>query len=110
MQFYGLRGFGNLTVREEALLATSLPPESRTMRSLSGMRFSFDQLLLAGILDQLRIANWTRTKDARKKRNFPKSILEELLRGPEEEPKKEEIETFETGEDLKRRLAEIRGE
>lgn len=110
LEYYGLHGFGLLPAAEEAALAASLPAESRIMRSVSGMRFSFDQLLLAGILDQLRVLNWSHTKDAKKKRNFPKSILDELIRGPEEAPKKDELETFESGEDLKRRLAEIRGD
>lgn len=111
LQFYGIRGFGTLTVQEEAILATRLPGESRIMRSISGLRFTFDQLLLAAVLDQVRVANWMRTKDAAKKRNFPKSILQELTKDPAaEENKKDEIETFETGEDFKRRLAEIRGE
>lgn len=110
LQYYGLHGFGNLPVSEEATLAVKLPADSRTMRAISGVRFTFDQLLLAGILDQLRIANWYRTKDARKKRNFPKSILDELIREPEEAPKKDEIETFEDGAAFKRRLAEIKGE
>lgn len=110
LEYYGLHGFGRLPVNEEAALAALLPAESRTMRKLSGIRFSFDQLLLAAILDQLRVANWYHTKDAKKKRNFPRSILDELVKGPEETSEKDEIETFESGEDFKRRLAEIRGE
>lgn len=90
-------------------MATTLPSDSRTMREISGVRWTFQELLLAGILDQLRVANWSRTKDARKKKNFPKSILEELLH-PEQKPEKDEIQTFNSGEELKRRLAELRGE
>lgn len=91
-------------------MATTLPADSRTVRELSGMRFSFDQLLLAGIYDQLRVLNWSKTKDGRKKRNFPKSILEELLH-PEDKKKeaKDEIQTFASGAEFDRRLAELRG-
>jgi len=81
------------------------------MRAISGVRFSFDQLLLAAVLDQLRIANWYHTKDAKRRKNFPESILNELLRKPEDKKtEKDEIETFESGADLMRRLNEIRGE
>lgn len=110
LEFYGLRGFGSLPVSEEAALASMLPAESRTMKKISGIRFSLDQLLLAGILDQLRVANWLHTKDARKRRNYPKSILEELLNGPKDAPEKDEIQVFESGEAFKARLAQIRGE
>lgn len=79
------------------------------MKKLSKLRFSLDQLLLAGILDQLRVLNWSKTKDAKHKRNFPKSILEELVKGPEEQ-KEEELETFESGEGFRKRMAQIKGE
>lgn len=90
-------------------MATSLPAESRTMRALSGLRFSVDQLLLAAVLDQLRVANWMRTKDAKHKRNFPRSILDEMV-NPEKKPEeKDELQTFSTGAEFDRRLAELRG-
>lgn len=110
LQYYGLRGFGTLSPGEEAMLAAGLPAESRTMRRLSGIRFSLDQLLLAGVLDQLRVLNWSRTKDARHKQNFPKSILDELIKGPAEKQKEEEIQVFSSGEDFKTRMAQIKGE
>ena len=95
-QYYGLHGFGTIPVIEEAMLATHLQADSRVMKSISGIRFSFDQLLLASILDQERISNWRGTKDAQHKRNFPKSITEELLNG-EKKKEKDKIETFDNG-------------
>lgn len=90
-------------------MATTLPAGSRTMRALSGLRFSFDQLLLAAILDQARVANWMRTKDAKHKRNFPRSILEALMNPEEKAEDKDEIQTFSSGAEFDRRLAELRG-
>lgn len=99
-----------MTPKQEAWMATTLPAESRTVRERSGLRFTTEEILLAGILDQLRIANWSRTKDAKKKRNFPKSILEAMIEPEEKKEKKDEVQAFDSPEAFRKRLAEIRGE
>ena len=91
-------------------MAATLPADSRTMREVGGLRYTLTEFMLAGILDQLRIANWYKTKDARKKRNFPKSYLDAMLQEPEAKEQKDDIQTFRTGDDFERRLRELRGE
>lgn len=108
-RYYGLREFGSLPPAAEAALAEGLPQEARTVQKITGVPYTFDQLLLAAVLDQLRIANWYNTTDRKHRRNFPESILDRMLQ-PEQKKKKDEIETFTSPEDLKRRLAEIKGE
>ena len=81
------------------MLVFGLPEDSRTMRILSGRSVSTDTLLLAGILDQLRIQAWSRSKAAKNHQGRPKSIMAALA-----EPKKkaDDIETFVSGDDFKR--------
>lgn len=108
-RYYGLREFGTLPPAKEAALADGLPQEARTIQKITGVPYTFDQLLLAAILDQLRVANWYNTTDRKHRRNFPESILEKMMQKPEEK-QKDEIETFADGDAFRRRLAQIRGE
>lgn len=108
-RYYGLREFGTLTPAAEAALADGLPQEARIYQKITGINYTFDQLLLAAVLDQLRIMKWRGTKDAKHRRNFPESILEKMIKGPEPE-KKDDIETFTSAAEFERRLAQIKGE
>lgn len=62
-----------------ATLAGGLSESSRVMRKLRGDGVSLDTMLRAAILDQLRIANWHRTKDGMAGKNVPKSVLSALM-------------------------------
>lgn len=64
-----------------ATLACGLDEGSRVLRKLRGDGVSLEPMLLAAILDQLRIANWYQTKDGVAGRNAPKSVLS-ALQGP----------------------------
>lgn len=99
-----------MPVEEEATLVEGLPKDSRIMQRLGKSKISLQEALLAAILDELRILNWSRTKDAKKKRNVPTSILEELTREPNAAADKDELQTFDSGDELKARLEQIRGE
>lgn len=65
-----------------------------------------DTLLMAAILDQERVSNWRHTKDAKKKQNFPKSILDAML-GKEEKEKKDDIAVFDSPEEFKARREKL---
>lgn len=95
VQYYGITDMSHYTVEAQAVLVCGLPEDSRTMRILSGRSVSTDTLLLAGILDQLRIQAWSRSKAAKNHQGRPKSIMAALV-----EPKKkaDDIETFESGD------------
>lgn len=106
-QYYGLYSFDGIPIRTQAMLAVGLPKEARIMKKLSGIEQEETVLLLAGILDELRIINWRGTKDAKHRRNFPKSILDELLHGKERE--KEKAKSFSNGEDFELYWENING-
>lgn len=105
-EYYGIHGFDSVSLEEQAILAAGLPAGSRSMRSISKSKYSLDTLVLVSILDQLRVLNWKMSKDAKKKRNFPASVLDELLHG-EEKNKKDELMIFSSGEEFKKRWAKI---
>ena len=111
MEYYGMQDFGrSLTVDQAAALAAGLPRESRSIKGISKSKYDFDTLVLVSILDQLRVLNWKMSKDAKKKKNFPESILNELLHGDEkkeEEKEKEKIVIFSSGEEFMKRRAQL---
>lgn len=77
-------------------LVYGLKDDSRTKMLLSGAKVSIDRLIQARIADELAFISWSKTKDAQKGKNRPKSIIESLLGTI----KKEEYVTFETMEEF----------
>ena len=63
-----------------AVLACGLPEESRIVRNRTGMQYSSVEMMLAGIFDRVSLLLYAQTKDAKKNRNRPKSLLEEMTR------------------------------
>ena len=104
VQYYGITDYKQLPVETQAVLTFGLPPESRTIRKITGIPCSTEVLLLAGILDQLRFQSWSRTKGAKTGRNKPKSILAALV---EQKDKDDEIMRFSSGEDYESYRAEL---
>ena len=98
-QYYGIYDLSCFSLEKQAALVFGLPEDSRTMRILSGRQVSTDTLLLAGILDQLRVQAWSRSKAAKNHSGKPKSIMAALIH-----PKREadDIVSFESGDDFKR--------
>lgn len=82
-----------LPVRKLAALSCGLPPESRTMRRVLGMKMTKEEMLLASICDRLSILCWMQTRDGHRGVNRPKQILQELTKEQEEKP-----QAFESGE------------
>lgn len=74
-----------LPVRLQATLAAGLREDSRAMRALSGRRATTEQLLSAAMLDRLSFLAWAKTKDAKRGRNRPESVLRLMLRKDEPE-------------------------
>lgn len=79
-----------------ATLACGLREDSRIMMRLSGRTVSSGMLLQAAMLDRLSVLVWSKTKDAQKGHNPPKSVLDTLLT----EVKKAETGGFATAEDF----------
>ena len=72
--------------------------------ALSGQKLTLEQTLLAKISDDLAFIAWAQTEDARKNRNRPKSVLQELLG----EHKREKLVSL-TAEEFDRRWKELTG-
>jgi len=79
-----------------AVLFLGLGDNSRTKKKLRGDRLTLEQTLLAMIADGINFLCWSKTKDAQKGKNKPKSILD-TLRGVEKE---KEVEAFKTPQEL----------
>ena len=97
---YDMKALPPLTV---AGLSCGLRENSRIKMKMRGDVLPFETLLLVAIIDDLRWLRWTKTKDAQKKRNAPKSLLNALLNKEEEQ----KITAFATAEEFERRRAEI---
>lgn len=76
-----------------AILAVGLPDGSRIKKRLSGTEVDLTTIILAKIADNTAINVWTKTKDAQKGRNRPKSLLDTLLH----RNKENNLQTFRDG-------------
>ena len=92
---YHIYDYKQLRPMLAAILAVGLPDDSRIKRKLSGQKHTTQTVLLACIADSLRFIAWTKTKDAQKNVNRPKSILEELTAEPEQYASFDSIEAYE---------------
>ena len=86
-----------------ARLACGLRDDSRIKMKLSGSTVSFDILLGVAILDELRWLHWSKTKDAEKGRNVPKSLLDTVINKKNES----ELTVFESAEEFEKCRANI---
>lgn len=75
---------------------------SRTIRAITGIKQDQAELLLAAILDQLRIITWTRSKKGTKK---PESVLA-LMTG-KNKAEKEEVKGFSSAESFEAARQEL---
>lgn len=105
---YGVFNYRHLPVRLLATLASGLRDTSRIKQKISGIQVGQDTLLLAMAVDALNLLVWTKTKDAEKNRNRPKSIAEGLLKHPAE-AEKERIAVFNTPEEFEKALLKAKG-
>lgn len=72
------------------------------MMALSGQTLTLDEVLMTSIIDRLNLLLWSKTKDAEKGRNRPKSILDSLT-------KNNDISKFKNKEDFERAKKKIVG-
>lgn len=97
-QYYRIYNLDDIPLSKAAVLACGLPPESRTMRKLTGADYSAEQSILMGILDELRNIEYAYAcAHSKRKPKKPKSIFT-LLHKKEES----EIKAFETGRDFEK--------
>ena len=96
-EVYHVFDYRALPLKTAAALACGLRDNSRIRMKLSGQTVETSTVLLAGILDRLTMLAWMQTKDGRKGRNQPISVLARLTG---KEKQKDEMEEFQTGEDF----------
>lgn len=107
-QYYGVFDLRRHTIPAQAALVMGLPGDSRIMRALSGRKASTEVILLAGILDHLRMMAWSRSKAAKNKQSRPDPIMPLLI---EQSKKEDDIVSFESGEEFERyRESLLKGE
>lgn len=102
---YGILNYKALPVETLAALSVGLRENSRIKMKLSGARVQPDFLLLAAAVDRLSILVWSKTKDAEKGRNKPKSLVSILS----ENRKESDIMAFDTAEEWEEEKARIIG-
>lgn len=93
---YHILDYQAIPCRLAATLAAGLPAGSRIRRSLANLRVTPEVFLLAACADALRTMLWFQSKDGKKNRGRPKSMLA-ALSGEQE---KRTYRTFRTGADF----------
>lgn len=104
MEYYHIIEIERLPLKKVTSLFFGLPQNSRTKSKLNGLTVPLDTFLLAQQVDALNMLVWTKTKDAEKGRNKPKSISESFLIKDIEK----DVRGFETGSDFERALQKIK--
>ena len=80
---YHIYDYRALPVEYAATLASGLRAGTRIQEAISGTALTMEMALLAQIVDNTRLLVWAKTKDAEKGRNYPKSVLDQLLKREE---------------------------
>lgn len=102
-QAYHVTDYRALPVRTAAALVFGLGEESRTVRGLTGRKYTLEQMLMADMVDRLSLLLWKGTKDAQHGRNRP-VMLRQLMA---EEKKEPEAVGFDTPEEFRARWKEF---
>jgi hypothetical protein len=96
METYHLANWQDMPANFVATLAIGLSDSSRIKKKISETKLTFEQGLLALLVDAVRINNWLHTKDAQKKRNMPPSIYKKLMGIDDEKNKTYELRHFDS--------------
>ncbi|MCQ2087970.1 MAG: DUF5361 domain-containing protein [Bacilli bacterium] len=77
-EYYHIYDYKQLPLETVAILVYGLRDYSRIKMKISDTRLNVEQTLLATIADSLSFIAWSKTEDARRNQNRPKSILQSL--------------------------------
>lgn len=75
-QFYGITDYRSIDIRTAAVLACGLPPESRTVRRLTGQTYNLEEHLLMLVIDNLSALVWLNGSRKGKKPTPIRKLLE----------------------------------
>lgn len=102
---YGVLNYKELPVETLAALSAGLRENSRIKMKMAGMKVESVIILLAAAVDRLTFLAWSKTKDAEKGQNRPKSIVD-IINGS---VKESNIMAFDTAEEFEAARAAIIG-
>jgi hypothetical protein len=100
---YHVLDYKALPLHLVAILAGGLSDDSRIKRKVSNRKLSISEALQAAAVDRLSQLVWSKTADAKRGRNRPKSVLE-ALEHPQE---KKKYQAFTSIEAFERKRAQI---
>lgn len=101
---YHIYDYKTLPVILVASLSVGLRDDSRIKMKMSGAKAPTEIILLASMVDKLNLLIWTKTKDAEKGRNRPKSLMSIFY------PKETNNTTYRTGEEFLKARKQLVGE
>lgn len=101
---YGVLNYKELPVETLAALSVGLRENSRIRMIMADNKVEQDVLLLAAAVDRLTFLAWSKTKDAEKGLNRPRSIVD-IITGKSQ--KENDIMAFNTAEEFEAARAEI---
>lgn len=87
---YHIYNIKELPLSKVALFSYGLRENSRIKLKMNNMKYSFETMMMAGILDKLSILVWSKSDEASKGTNKPESILAKLL-GIEQSTEKDHV-------------------
>ena len=93
-------------MKTAAVLASGLHDGSRVRRKMNGRVLTLENELRADMLDQLKLLVWSKTKDAEKGRNRPKSVYQQLTEQKEKKTKVTGFRSLEAFEARRRAIIE----
>lgn len=104
---YRIYDYRSLPARMVATFSVGLRENSRIKMEMANMKYPFDTLLLAAILDGINIRNWMGIKSSGNEADKPQSVIRKLL-GIEQEEEKDKVlfDTAEEYEQERRKLLE----
>lgn len=103
-EYYHIYDYQALDAKYAAILAGGLRDDSRSIEAICGMSDS-KTMLLAGILDAVRILAWQNTSDGHNGRNKPESVIS--IFSKKVTKKEGAVQAFDTPDDfhaMRRRL------
>lgn len=100
---YGIFNYKELPLGLVATLAVGLRDNSRIKLKMNNSNADLDRILLASILDHLKILIWFNSKDGQNGTNRPRSILDAILNVEKES----DILSFESAEEFEEYRKEI---
>lgn len=100
---YGVLDYESLPPVKAAVLFWGLREDARVKIKLSGASVSIDRMIAALTADRLGWLVWSKTEDARRGRNRPASVLEQLMQANQEKP----VRAFHTGQEFEQMRQQI---